>query len=246
MSYVLAREQIPSHFNIPRLYYPFRALSIRAFIFVSGMSSQNLKRFYRKYKNQTPFPFESSIEMLVHKNQYVSQARHFRILVLAIFDYSEGMQEDFASAKEKSCAKNKARKAEPVVSKELGVCRNLMEKEREREGSTCGGKKEREGQKERESEERTSWYVRAWSQSPRADPAKLFKFKFEISPRVANILFVSFARRTCASSLTVYSYVRERAEFADPVDFFSLDYSAKSCVNAICPAISWLSIFSGF
>ena len=50
-------------------------------------------------------------------------------------------------------------------------------------------KNEREERGKTRNERRNT---RAWSQSPRADPAKLFKFKFEISSGVANILFVSF------------------------------------------------------
>lgn len=51
---------------------------------------------------------------------------------------------------------------------------------------------ERERGEERGKTRNERRNTRAWSQSPRADPAKLFKFKFEISSGVANILFVSF------------------------------------------------------
>lgn len=56
-------------------------------------------------------------------------------------------------------------------------------------------KNERGRERERENTRNERRNTRAWSQSPRADPAKLFKFKFEISSRVANILFVSFGPR---------------------------------------------------
>lgn len=59
----------------------------------------------------------------------------------------------------------------------------------EKEGDTEERQNATERKRETGNERRNT---RAWSQSPRADPAKLFKFKFEISSGVANILFVSF------------------------------------------------------
>lgn len=65
-------------------------------------------------------------------------------------------------------------------------------RDRERRGKKRRSVEERERGEERGKTRNERRNTRAWSQSPRADPAKLFKFKFEISSGVANILFVSF------------------------------------------------------
>jgi len=90
------------------------------------------------------------------------------------------------------------REKKRVTRKNDGTRLGEGERERERERERGKeGKREGEGERERERERTGDGRrnARAWSQSPRADPAKLFKFKFEISSGVANILFVSFGPR---------------------------------------------------